>query len=73
MDVKYIKPFVDAVQKLFNTMIEVPFKLGKPTLTGIHFSWLAIRTVELFDVPPICGNLSDRIDTSEQIAPVGIH
>ena len=32
MDVKYINPFVTAVKKLFNTMIEVPFKLGKPSL-----------------------------------------
>jgi len=32
MDVKYINPFVTAVKKLFNTMIEVPFKLGQPSL-----------------------------------------
>jgi chemotaxis protein CheX len=32
MDVKYINPFVNAVKKLFNTMIDVPFKLGKPSL-----------------------------------------
>ena len=32
MDVKYINPFVTAVKKLFTTMIEVPFKLGKPSL-----------------------------------------
>ncbi len=32
MDIKYINPFVDAVKKVFNTMIEVPFKLGKPSL-----------------------------------------
>ena len=32
MDVKYINPFVTAVKKLFNTMIEVPFKLGTPSL-----------------------------------------
>jgi chemotaxis protein CheX len=32
MDVKYINPFITAVKKLFNTMIEVPFKLGKPSL-----------------------------------------
>ncbi|HSO18632.1 MAG TPA: chemotaxis protein CheX [Desulfosarcina sp.] len=32
MDVKYINPFINAVRKLFNTMIEVPFKLGKPGL-----------------------------------------
>ena len=32
MDVKYINPFVTAVKKLFNTMIDVPFKLGTPSL-----------------------------------------
>jgi chemotaxis protein CheX len=32
MDVKYINPFINAVKKLFNTMIDVPFKLGKPSL-----------------------------------------
>ncbi|GAB6908495.1 conserved hypothetical protein [Desulfosarcina cetonica] len=32
MDVKYINPFVNAVKNLFNTMINVPFKLGKPSL-----------------------------------------
>jgi chemotaxis protein CheX len=32
MDVKYINPFVKAVTNVFTTMIDVPFKLGKPTL-----------------------------------------
>ncbi len=32
MDVKYINPFITAVQNIFNTMIDVPFKLGKPSL-----------------------------------------
>lgn len=32
MDVKYINPFISAVKKLFNTMIEVPFQLGNPML-----------------------------------------
>jgi chemotaxis protein CheX len=36
MDVKYINPFVEAVKKLFNTMIGVPFKLGKPSLKEDH-------------------------------------
>ncbi len=30
MDIKYINPFIKAVKRLFDTMIEVPFKLGKP-------------------------------------------
>ncbi|MFH1984194.1 MAG: chemotaxis protein CheX [Pseudomonadota bacterium] len=32
MDVKYINPFLVAVENVFNTMLELPFKLGKPTL-----------------------------------------
>jgi chemotaxis protein CheX len=32
MDVRYINPFLTAVQNVFNTMINVPFTLGKPTL-----------------------------------------
>jgi len=32
MDIQYINPFVTAVQKLFNTMINLPFSLGKPSL-----------------------------------------
>lgn len=32
IDPSYIKPFVVAAKNLFETMIEVPFKLGKPTL-----------------------------------------
>ncbi len=32
MDPAYIKPFVLAVKRVFETMITVPFSLGKPTL-----------------------------------------
>jgi chemotaxis protein CheX len=32
IDPNYIKPFVVAVKKVFETMINVPFSLGKPTL-----------------------------------------
>jgi chemotaxis protein CheX len=32
MDVKYINPFVKAVTNVFTTMIEIPYKLGKPSL-----------------------------------------
>ena len=32
MDPKYIKPFVLAVKRVFETMIAVPFSLGKPEL-----------------------------------------
>ena len=32
MDIKYINPFIKAVQNVFKTMIEIPLKLGKPYL-----------------------------------------
>jgi chemotaxis protein CheX len=32
MEVKYINPFLTAVKKVFDTMIEVPFVLGKPVI-----------------------------------------
>ena len=32
MDPKYIQPFVLAVKRVFDTMINVPFSLGKPVL-----------------------------------------
>ena len=32
MDVRYINPFLIAVQNVFETMINIPFKLGKPTI-----------------------------------------
>lgn len=32
MDVRYINPFLTAVQNVFETMIDVPFSLGKPSI-----------------------------------------
>ena len=32
VDVKYINPFLVAVENVFNTMLELPFTLGKPSL-----------------------------------------
>lgn len=32
MDVKYINPFITALKNVFNTMIDIPFKLGTPSL-----------------------------------------
>jgi len=32
MDVRYINPFLKSVKNVFNTMINVPFTLGKPGL-----------------------------------------
>lgn len=32
MDVKYINPFLSAVKNVFDTMINIPFSLGKPNI-----------------------------------------
>jgi chemotaxis protein CheX len=32
VEVEYIHPFIDALKKLFETMIEVPYRLGKPSV-----------------------------------------
>lgn len=32
MDVRYINPFLTAVQNVFETMIDIPFSLGKPSV-----------------------------------------
>ncbi|MCP4747526.1 MAG: chemotaxis protein CheX [Desulfobacteraceae bacterium] len=32
MNVKYINPFLSAVKNVFETMIDVPFRIGKPAL-----------------------------------------
>lgn len=32
MNVEYINPFLMAVQNVFDTMIDLPYKLGKPTI-----------------------------------------
>ena len=32
MNVEYINPFLIAVQNVFDTMIDLPYKLGKPTI-----------------------------------------
>ncbi|HYD02559.1 MAG TPA: chemotaxis protein CheX, partial [Phycisphaerales bacterium] len=33
MDVRYINPFVEAVQTVFSTMIQIDVTLGKPHVT----------------------------------------
>lgn len=65
MDVKYINPFINAVKKLFNTMIEVPFKLGKPSLkTG------NVPAYEISSIIGLSGTVSGCvvINLSEAIA-----
>ncbi|MBT8339911.1 MAG: chemotaxis protein CheX [Desulfatitalea sp.] len=32
MDIRYVKPFLNAVQNVFETMINVPYSLGKPKI-----------------------------------------
>jgi len=32
MDVRYVNPFLNAVQNIFETMIDIPFSLGKPSI-----------------------------------------
>ncbi len=32
MDVRYVNPFLTAIQNFFETMVEIPFSLGKPTI-----------------------------------------
>ncbi|MBN1844056.1 MAG: chemotaxis protein CheX [Sedimentisphaerales bacterium] len=32
MDVKFINPFLVAIKNVFETMLQIPFQLGKPTL-----------------------------------------
>ena len=40
MDVRYINPFLNSIRNVFNTMIKVPFNVGKPSViqnaTPIH-------------------------------------
>lgn len=37
MDVRFINPFLIAVKNIFGTMIDVPFKLGKPAIKKKEF------------------------------------
>ncbi len=65
MDVKYINPFVDAVKNLFNTMIEVPFRLGKPSLKKSN-----IPTYEISGIIGLSGSVTGCvvINLSKEIA-----
>lgn len=54
IDANYIKPFVVAAKNLFETMIEIPFSLGKPTLkTGSQ-----VPPHEISSIIGISGNVS---------------
>ena len=65
MDVQYINPFVTAVKKLFNTMIEVPFKLGNPSLKKGN-----IPTYEISSIIGLSGTVTGCvvINLSKEIA-----
>jgi len=47
MDVNYINPFLVSVKNVFDTMIDVPFQLGKP--------FLKEDSVPLYDISGIIG------------------
>jgi chemotaxis protein CheX len=52
MDVRYIKPFLFAVKNLFDTMIDLPFKLGQPT-----FKKEAVTSHEISGIIGISGDV----------------
>ncbi|MCK5270962.1 MAG: chemotaxis protein CheX [Sedimentisphaerales bacterium] len=47
MNVKYINPFLSSIQNVFDTMINVPFQLGKPSLKQ--------NSVPLYEISGIIG------------------
>jgi len=51
MDVRYINPFITSVKNVFQTMINVPFNLGKPNLRG--------ESVPLYEISGIIGLSGD--------------
>ena len=65
MDIKYINPFIIAVKKLFDTMIEMPFSLGKP-----HLKKTTEPAHEISGIIGLSGNVSGCvvINMSEKIA-----
>jgi chemotaxis protein CheX len=65
MDVRYINPFLVAVQNVFNTMVKVPFKLGKP-----HLKDEAIPLYEISGIIGLSGGVTGSvvISLSKQIA-----
>ena len=65
MDVNYINPFLSAVQNIFETMISLPFSLGKPTLKKDD-----VCTYEISGVIEITGDVSGCVVVSfpEEIA-----
>lgn len=57
IDPSYIKPFVVAAKNVFETMIEVPFSLGKPTLkTGSQ-----VPPHEISSIIGLSGNVTGSV------------
>jgi chemotaxis protein CheX len=57
IDPEYIKPFVVAAKNVFETMINVPFNLGKPTLkTGSR-----VPPHEISSIIGLSGNVSGSV------------
>ncbi len=57
IDPNYIKPFVVATKNLFETMINVPFKLGRPSLkTGSQ-----VPPHEISSIIGLSGNVSGSV------------
>ena len=65
MDVKYINPFLISIKNIFNTMIDVPFQLGKP-----HVKKEGVPYFEVSGVIGLSGSVvgSVVISLSEQLA-----
>ncbi len=47
MDVRYINPFLQSIKDIYNTMIDVPFNLGKP--------FIKEDKVPMYDISAIIG------------------
>lgn len=56
MDVRYINPFLIAIQEVFDTMINVPFKLGKP-----HLKKDSVPMYEVSSIIGLSGTVSGTV------------
>ena len=65
MDVKYINPFLAALGNVFETMVNVPFNLGKPHVKGEK-----VPTYEVSGIIGLSGGITGCvvISLSKQVA-----